>query len=253
MIWRDHEHSDLFARIDRWKQEVVKNTQQRGSTAQARSQVYEPHHMELRFRAARPALGEISGNPRARKRKAPAIMASADAPKTGKNAKMDERMQEVATRQGPENSKAEMNQIVKPPTPRKRGRPPKQPELTHAREFELEIRPGLAPSVWSASGSLSPRKASQSPSKKAKVTLDKLPSEAAIDMDYLSHCYPAVKLTTFHDLRIEAKDISTPVLELYKKLQEVLPGLIPSALKVSSSPAHRQPDLKLTDTTSAYI
>ena len=76
MLWGAGEQSELFTRIDRWKQEVVKSKIQQSPT-QARSQKYEAHHMKLRSRETRPALAEVSGNSYSRKRKASAIMADA--------------------------------------------------------------------------------------------------------------------------------------------------------------------------------
>ena len=75
------EHSDRFARIDHWKQEVVKNTLEQVYTSQPRSQRSELHPMKLRSQDTRPALAEVSGNPYSRKRKASATMADAPARK----------------------------------------------------------------------------------------------------------------------------------------------------------------------------
>ena len=226
MLWDTGIRSDLFARIDHWKQGVVKDTLQQGYTSQTRSQKYEPHHMKLRTRDTRPALAEVSGNPYSRKRKATATMADAPARKSGKKAANNLK----------DNDEEEA--MERPPPPR-RGRPPKKGELTHPPDLSLRIAPGNPFSTWSPSVSNSPRKTSTSPSKKGQITLDKQRSEAAIDMEYLGRCNPTVKLTTFGELRLAGKGISSQAEALFRNLHDVPTGLIPFALKVPFSPTHR--------------
>lgn len=239
MLWDVSEHSDLFARIDHWKQEVVKNTLEQGHTSQPRSQRSEPHPMKLRSRDTRPALAEVSGNPYPRKRKASETMADAPARKSGKHAAKDEHAEEVTQR--PRRGRPAKSQQVavneaeymeQPPSGR--GRSAKIAELAKTSELNLQIRPGIPSSIWSPSGSASPRKAGTSPSKKGQITLDKQISEAAIDMDYLSRCNPAVKLTTFSELRADSHAIPSQVEDLLRTLQQVPHGIIPSTLEVSS-------------------
>lgn len=93
------EKSDLFARIDRWKQEVVKETLLQSST-QSRAQQYEPHHMKLRSRDTRQALAEVTGNPSLRKRKASVTMTDVSPRKYGKKAVIDENVEETVRRPG---------------------------------------------------------------------------------------------------------------------------------------------------------
>ena len=240
MLCGASEQSDFFARIDRWKQEVVKNTLQQPPT-QSRSQKYEAHHMKLRSRDTRPALAEVSGNPYSRKRKASAAMADAPPRKYGKKAVMDENAEGVARRPGrgrpPKKRQIDTKGAVpmKQSASRPQGQSANNPELANSREPSLPIRAELPPSIWSPSRSASLREAGTSPSKKGQITLDKPISEAAIDMDYLSRCDPAVHLITFRELKIEGIEIPSPVDDLFRKLQGVPLGLIPHALKVSSS------------------
>ena len=244
MVWGASEQSDLYTRIDHWKQEVVKNTLQQIPT-QARSQKYEAHHMQLRSRDTRPALAEVSGNPYSRKRNASAIMADAPPRKYGKKAVMNDNAEEVARRPGrgrpPKNRQVDTGEPepMKQSTSRRQGQSANNAELANSREPSLPIRAELPPSIWSPSRSASPRKAGTSPSKKGQITLDKPISEAAIDMDYLSRCDPAVHLITFRELKIEGIGIPSQVDDLFRKLQGVPHGLIPYALKVSSSLSQR--------------
>ena len=240
--WDTGIQSDLFARIDHWKQGVVKDTLQQGYTNQTRSPKYEPHHMKLRTRDTRPALAEVSGNPYSRKRKASASMADAPARKSGKKAVMDENIEGAARRPGRPAKNLKDNdeeEALEQPPPARRGRPPKKGELTHPPDLSLRIGPGNPFSTWSPSASGSPRKSSTSPSKKGQMTLDKQVSEAAIDMEYLSRCNPRVNLTTFRKLHLAGKGIPSQVEALFRNLQDVPTGPIPFALKVSFSPTHR--------------
>lgn len=100
-----------------------------------------------------------------------------------------------------------------------------------ALELDLQIRPGFSPSIWSTSGPSSPRKANTSPSQR-QLTLDKPISEAAIDIHYLSCCDPAVRQTTFRELRVEGTSIVSAVEELFTKLQQIPHGVIAPALEV---------------------
>ena len=230
------ERLDLLARIDRWNQEVIKNTLQRGSIRQPPSQSYKHHHMKLRSQVTHPALGEISGNSYPRKRKASSEMADRVNTKAGKKAVMERNAEEDGQRldMGPRDEALEQ------PEPRRRGRPPKNPQLTNAPQIDLQLRPGIPPTPfpptpWPPSGSGSPRKATTSPSKRGQITLEKPISEAAIDMHYLRRCDPAVHLTTFLSLRQSQRKISSPVRDLFVKLENVPHGLIPSALEVGTS------------------
>lgn len=240
MPWDIGEHTDLFERIDHWKQEVVKNTLQQGYTSQPRWQRSEPHPMKLRSRDTRPALAEVSGNPYSRKRKASATMADAPARKSGKSAAKDEQAKEVTQRprrgRPAKNQQVDVNEAEYMEQPASgRSRSARVAELTKTPELDLQIRPGIPSSIWSPSGSTSPRKAGTSPSKKGQITLDKQISEAAIDMDYLSRCNPAVNLTTFSELRADSHAIPSQVEDLLRILQQVPHGIIPSTLEVSSS------------------
>lgn len=249
MLWGA---SDFFARIDRWKQEVVKNTLQQPPT-QGRSQKYEAHHMKLR---SRPALAEVSGNPYSRKRNS-AAMADASPRKYGKKAVIDENAEGVARRSGrgrpPKNRQIDTEEAepMKQSASRPQSQSANNAELANSRESSLPIRAEVPSSIWSPSRSASSRKAGTSPSKKGQITLDKPMSEAAIDMDYLSRCDPAVHLITFRELKLEGIEIPSPVDDLFRKLQGVPIGLIPDALKVSSSSSQRY--LKPANTCSACI
>ena len=246
MLWGASEQSDFLGRIDRWKQEVVKNTLQLAT--QGRSQKYEAHHMKLRSRNTRPALAEVSGNLSSRKRKASAM---ADAPprKYGKKAVMDENAEGVARRprrgRPPKTQQHDTQAGMEQSASRPRGLSANNAELANSREPSLPIRTELTPSIWSPSRPASPRKAGTSPSKRGQITLDKPMSEAAIDMDYLSRCDPAVHLITFRELKLEGIGIPSPVDDLFRKLQGVPLGVIPRALKVSSSSSQRWRDRNL--------
>ena len=236
MLWDSGEHSDLFTRIDHWNQGVVKNTVQQTPT-QSHSQKHEAHHMKLRSRDTRPALAQVSGNPYSRKRKASTTMTDAPPRKYGKKAVMNENVEE-STRRGrgrpPKNRQVltDEEEYVEQSASRRRGQSGKNAELANSGEPSLPIRAELPPSIWSPSRSASPRKAGTSPSKRGQITLDKPVSEAAIDMDYLSRCDPAVHLTTFRELKMQGVGIPSPVDDLFRKLQGVPRGPIPYALKV---------------------
>ena len=60
-------------------------------------------------------------------------------------------------------------------------------------------------------------------------------SEAAIDMDYLSRCDPAVHLITFRELKMEGIGVPLPVDSLFRKLQGVPLGVRLHVLKVFTS------------------
>ena len=204
------EYSDLIVRIDRWKQEVFRETIYGEDTRAQRLHTYESSHMKLRPRPTRPALGEVSGNP-IRKRKAPATEAVAVTTNKAKHAKMNE--------------------------PR-RGRSSKGKKPQTAQEFDLPVRPesipalGSIPALESSSRSGSPSKATTSPSRKRQATYDTSFPDAAIDMYYLGRCNPAVKQTSFSDLRLQRPQMSSSVWELHERLWETPTGFIPSALKV---------------------
>ena len=227
------ERLDLLARIDRWNQEVIKNTLQQRSTRQSSSQSYKHHHMKRRSQVTRPALGEISGNSYSRKRKASSGMADRVNTKASKKAVTDRNAEEDGRRLdvGPRDEALEQ------PGPRRRGRPPKNPQITNAPEIDLQLRPEIPPTPWPPSGSGSPRKGTTSPSKRGQIALNKPIAEAAIDMNFLRYCDPAVHQTTFSDLRVDMIKILPQVEDLFLKLESVPQGLIPSALKVGTSPS----------------
>ena len=237
MPWSAAQNPDLVNRIDHWKQKVVNNTPQQVSA----NQLLWPdndynHHMKLRSQSTRPVPAEVSGNPNARKRKASAPMSDSAAIKKGKKGKevyRDGYAQDSVTRQGPARSPKDVKAEVDRGMEQRRNRRDRSqivPELTNTEA------PAEAPSsVWSPSDSASSRKDAFSPSERCQITIDSVPSETLIDMEYLRRCDPPVKLTTFYDLRVGLKKVSSPVLGLHKRLQDVPTGLIPSTLRVSSS------------------
>ena len=257
MLWGASEQSELFTRIDHWKQEVVENTLQRTPT-QARSQQYEAHHMKLRSRDTRPALAEVSRNHCSRKRKASPAMADAPSRKYGKKAAMDENVEESTRRPG-------------------RGRPPKHRQVDAGEEFEEQSASyhqgrsaNIAESATSYESSLpsrnkfpppetprrdssSPSKGNRSPSKRGQITFDRLVPEAAIDMKYLSRCDPAVHLTNFRKLKQAQKGIPSLVGDLHHQLEDIPLGLIPFALEVCFPLFERQEVPKLAYPSSAPI
>ena len=236
MLWGASEQCSLFARIDRWKQEVVKNTLQ--SPTRGRPQNHETHHMKLRSQDTRPVLAEVSGNPYSRKRKASVAMADEPPGKQDKKSVMDENTVVARRPRGRPPKNPQMDTAAEPikqSAPRPQGPPADNAELANSRQQSWPIRAELPPSIWSPSRPASPRKAGTSPSKKGQITLDKPVSEAAIDMDYLSRCDPAVHLITFRELKMEGIGIPSPVDDLFRKLQGVPLGVIPHALKVFSS------------------
>ena len=256
MIRGAGEHSELFARIDRWKQEVVKDTLQQAST-QSRSQKYEAHHMKLRSRDTRPALAEVSGNSYSRKRKAFATMADAPPRKYGKKAVVDEEVEESVRRPGrgrpPKVRQVDIHEheYVEQSASRRQGRPANIGESANSHESSLPSRHEFPPPETPRRGSTSPSKGNRSPSKRGQITLDRLIPEAAIDMKYLSRCDPAVRLTNFRELKQAQKRISSLVGDLHQKLRDVPLGLIPFALEVCFSLFYRQQVFKLADTSSA--
>ena len=238
------EQFHLFARINRWKQEVVEDAQQQAST-QSRSQQYEAHHMKLRSRDTRPALAEVSGNPYSRKRKAFATMADAPPRKYGKKAVMDEKVEESARRPGrgrpPKTRQVDIHEeeYVEQSASRRQGRPANVAESASSHKSSLPSRHEFPPPETPRRGSTSPSKGNRSPSKRAQITLDRVIPEAAIDMKYLSRCDPAVRLTNFRELKQAQKRIPSLVGVLYQKLRDVPLGLIPGALEVCSSLFYR--------------
>ena len=245
MLWGASEQSDLFTRIDSWKQEVAKNTLQHTPT-QSRSQKNEAHHMKLRSRDTRPALAEVSGNSYSRKRKASATMADTPPRKYGKKAVMDEKVEESARRPGrgrpPKIRQVDINEeeYVEQSASRRQGRPANIAESASSHKSSLPSRHEFPPPETPRRGSTSPSKGSRSPSKRAQITLDRLIPEAAIDMKYLSRCNPAVRLTNFRELKQAQKRIPSLVGDLYQNLQDVPLGLIPCALEVCSSVLYRK-------------
>ena len=244
MPWGVVERLELLARIERWNQEVIKNTLQQGSIKPPPSQSSKSHRMKLRSQVTRPALGEVSGNLYSRKRKASIEMPDRVNIKAGKKAVTDRHVREDGRRLdlGPsaENQGAgqDEDEALEQPVPRRRGRPPKNPEIASASRIDLQLRPGIAPPPWPLSDPSSSRKASTSPRKRGQITLEQPIAESAIDMSYLRSCDPAVYLTTFSELRRSLKRILPSVEGLYVKLQNVPHGLIPSALEVFTSLIH---------------
>ena len=228
-------HSDLFARINHWKQEVVKSTILQEYTRQP---PLESHPMQLRSQTTRPALGEVSGNPSSRKRKAFDEISDTVNIKPSKKAVMDQNTEGAgrplrsSRPAGDLEPQSDEEETSKQPAPRRRGRPPKIPQFN---EIDLQPRPKNPDTVWVPSRATSPRKTTSSPSKKGQIPLDKPISEARIDMQYLSRCDPAVHRTDFASLRIESQEVPPPVRNLFEKLDTRPLGLVPSALKVYSS------------------
>ena len=217
MLWDVGQPPELLARINRWQEEVVTDTLRFTRQPPAKSYLpHLPHRMNLRSRATRPPLAEVSENPRTRKRKMPASTASKGGRKGAKGAKVDDDEDEVMNENAP-----------------RRGRSSKlrDQELVNHPDFDLQMRLEPPPTIWSPSRPGSPRKASTSPSKK-QITLDKQISEAAIDMKYLERCDPATHLTKFQDLRLDGTKIPSAVEELFETLEGIPQGLIPSTLEV---------------------
>ena len=110
-------------------------------------------------------------------------------------------------------------------------------------QFELPLRPESVPSLGSiptlppSSRSASPSKPTTSPSRKGRLITDITP-DAAIDMFYLRNCDPAVKPTTFSELRLEGQQIPASVLELQEKLHDTPCGFVPTALRVCPFPLY---------------
>lgn len=201
------------------------------------SQSCTSHHMKLRSQATRPALGQVTGNACHRKRKASVGMADAANTKPGKKAVMDKNAGAAGRHRGSGRPardfeyQSDEDEPSKQPAPRRPGRPRKIPLLADLRGLDLQLRPSIPDTVWAPSRSTSPSKATSSPSKKGQIPLDKPISEAAIDMQYLRLCNPAVYLTNFSSLRIKLQEVSSPVRELFEKLNRVPPGPVPSALQ----------------------
>ena len=233
--------TELITRIDGWRQEVEKTTDQK------RSQDSKPHGMKLRSSHTRRALAKVSGNPCSKKRKASAI--TKDKPSA-------ENVEEVARRPRrgrPAKKRQSYIQGVDcmedpSPTRRPRGRPPKAVQVTNPLASDIQILSGPSHSLSTRS---SPKKGSRSPGKRGQITRDQQISDAAIDMDYLEHCDPKVIRTTFSDLKEEQVEISSAVEDLFEELKNVPIGVIPSALQVASSLIHRQRGLKLANNFSA--
>ena len=85
MLWDvlGREKPALIARVNRWQEEVVKDTLQEGPTRRPSSKTHVPHRMNLRSRAIRPALAQVSENPHTRERKAITQMADSAAWRKG--------------------------------------------------------------------------------------------------------------------------------------------------------------------------
>lgn len=228
MIRGADEQPFLFATIDRWRQEVVKDTLQQAST-QSRSHKYEAHHMKLRS-FTRTALAEVSGNPYSRKRKAFGTMA--DAPPRKEQSAQRGRGRPRKSREVDINEEEHVEQSASRP----QGRLANIAESADPYESSLPSYHNFPPPETPRRGSSSPSKSNGSPSKRGQPTLDKIVSEAAIDMKYLGRCDPAVHLTNFRLLKQAQERIPSLVGDLYEKLRDVPLGLIPGALEVYSSP-----------------
>ena len=234
------ENSDLSRRIGLWQESVFKSTLQQVSTGQLRSQRYEPHHMKLRSRDTRPALAKISGNPYSKKRKASTTTVDGPSKKGGKKAVMDKGVEELVqrpTRGRPRNKNQQYDRDKdehqdQPVARRPPGRPSKNSEPVISHEATMPFRPTFPPPETPRRGSISPSKGGRSPVKKGQLTIYQPVSEAAIDMEYLRRCDPAVQLTDFQQLKEERKDAPPPVNALFKKLQYIPSGPIPLALEV---------------------
>ena len=236
---------DLITKIDRWKQEVIRDTLEQSFTKSC-SQEYEPHRMKLRSQDTRPALAEVSGNPYSRKRKASTTMADAPPRKYVKKAVMDEKVEESARRgrgRPPKNRQVDIDEeeYVEQSTSRRQGRPANLAESASSHQSSLPSRYDFPPPETPRRASTSPSKGDRSPSKRGQMTFDRQIPEAAIDMKYLSRCNPAVRLTKFRELKQAQKRISSVVEDLHQKLQDVPLGLIPSALEVCSYSTANKP------------
>lgn len=228
-------YSDLVKRIDRWNHEVIRNTLQPAPTIQPRPGAYQPHCMRLRSQATRPALAEVSVNPNTRKRKTPGGMADTDASKPKKKSKMGKNVQGATLPKDSGTLEAEACETIQQYKPLRRGRSQQDVELQKCREREVVMRSEVPALPGPASSSASPRKAAKSPSKRGRVAVETPTPDAAIDMEYLSRCTPAVNLTTFSDLAIDGETVTLSVRELHQKLKNVPRDLIPSTLQVNPS------------------
>ena len=213
--------------------------------------------MKLRSGHTRPALAETSGNPYSRKRKTSTTTRVIPAAKKSKGAATIGNVEGVGRRsrrgwlgRDRQADIQEVDHMAQPPPDRGvrgRGRPRKTAQLATPLDSDLLLLSKHSQSVPSRPSSPSKSKGSRSPSKRGQITLDKPTSEAAIDMNYLARCNPAVVLTTFGDLKEAQEAISLVVVDLFEKLRDVPLGLIPAALQVASSPLYPSDGLKLAN------
>ncbi|KAM0794028.1 hypothetical protein BDR22DRAFT_895561 [Usnea florida] len=220
----------FFRRIDRWNQEVVKNTLQEASTRQVCSQKLEPHRMKLRSREKRQLLGQVSGNSNPRKRKASVTMPDQ---KQGKKAMTDKDHNDGPPRRGPGRPRKnppvdiEEDESLEQSVRRRQGRPVNAPESSNSGESALAIRTHFPPPQISRPSSTSPSK----DSKRGQILLGKLIPEVAIDMNYLKRCDPPVDQTLFRTMMEMKTKIPLPVADLFEKLEKIPRDLIPAALE----------------------
>ena len=256
MLSGPSQEAAFFRRIDRWNQEVVKNTLQEASTRQVCSQKLEPHRMQLRSREKRPVLGQVSGNANPRKRKASVTMADQ---KQGKKAMTDKDYDDGPPRRGPGRPRKilpvdiEEDESLEQSARRRQGRPVNAPESSNSGESALAIRTHFPPPQISRPSSTSPSKDSRSPSKRGQILLGQQIPEVAIDMNYLKRCDPPVEQTLFRTMMEMKTKISLPVADLFEGLEKIPRDLIPAALEVRSSPIYRCGGFKLANSFSASL
>jgi len=200
------------SRISQWANEVARHTQAPLTTATQsyRSKLRSSTKRAHPTSSTKPApLAKASSNPRLPKRKA---FAMSDSPQ-------------------------------KPPdvtSKRARGRPRTKdpPNIEGTGSIAGESAPGAPSSIPTLPPSKSSRASkSRSPMKKTTLpSLNQTKSEIAIDMVYLRSCTPPVKRMSFQDLREKQDKIPLAVEYLYKKLNNLPPGVIPQQLKVRCLP-----------------
>ncbi|KAL8648726.1 MAG: hypothetical protein Q9210_004814 [Variospora velana] len=119
------------------------------------------------------------------------------------------------------------------PTPKRRGRPPKDPSKQPGptQRVPLNDIPSVSPEQsTNPSSSGIPSKRSRSRSQASK-TFEQPKTTATIDLPYLASCNPHVERRSYKELLAKYKQLPEPVASLLSALTNIPHGVIPEALK----------------------
>ena len=114
---------------------------------------------------------------------------------------------------------------------KRRGRPPKPKDHEPQQSVPLRSEEGGRTGSDLAGGSQRGRSSGAGSRKRGVKYIGQARSEAAIDLPYLASCDPAVRPVDLTRMIQRGKKIHEPTLKLFRALQSVPLGTIPSELK----------------------